>query len=262
MTRTGQIHFRLDGVDVSFRGAPALRDIDLTIRRGERIAFVGPSGAGKSTLLRLLNGSIRPTRGHVFVEDRPLAELSNGELRRVRAGIGFVHQQLALVPNLRVSQNVIAGRLGRMGFISSLAALFLPRRALAREVYDLLDRVGISEKIFERSDRLSGGQQQRVAIARALFQKPTALLADEPVSSVDPARARDTVDLLTRISAEEHLTLGMSLHNIDLAQEHFPRLVGLRDGRIVFDRRGDELASDELHRLYELSATEMLADGA
>jgi phosphonate transport system ATP-binding protein len=131
-----------------------------------------------------------------------------------------------------------------------------------REVHALLDRVGIPAKLFERTDRLSGGQQQRVAIARALFQQPRAIVADEPVSSVDPARARDTVDLLTRVSAEEKLTLCTSLHSLDLAREYFPRLVGIRDGRILFDRSSEKIGDAEFDALYNLSPDELWRDGA
>jgi phosphonate transport system ATP-binding protein len=129
-------------------------------------------------------------------------------------------------------------------------------------VYELLERVGIPEKLFERTDRLSGGQQQRVALARALFQKPVALIADEPVSSVDPARARDTIELLTRISREEGLTLCMSLHNFELAREHLPRLFGLRDGKVVFDRASGEIGDEQFDMLYTLEKNEMWRDGA
>lgn len=254
--------FRLEGVSVRYGGSQPLCDVDLEVAAGEAVGFVGPSGAGKTTLLRLLNGTLRPAAGTVHVNGDVLSTLSRRQLKRVRATIGFVHQDLSLVPNLRVSQNVMAGRLGRVSFLGSLRAMALPSRADVARAYAILERVGIPEKLFERTDRLSGGQQQRVAIARALFQEPAALLADEPVSSVDPARARDTVALLTRISREEGLTLCMSLHNLQLAREYFPRLVGLRAGRIVFDKPSGEIGDGEFHALYDLEAAEMLADGA
>ncbi|MDJ0522480.1 MAG: phosphonate ABC transporter ATP-binding protein [Planctomycetota bacterium] len=254
--------FRLDGVSVRFGTTAALSDVNLHIEAGEAVALVGPSGAGKSTLLRLLNGTVRPTSGRVYVDGDALASLSRAGLKRTRAAIGFVHQDLSLVPNLRVVQNVMAGRLGRQGFLSSARSMLLPRQAEARRAYELLERVGIPEKLYARTDTLSGGQQQRVAVARALYQQPVALLADEPVSSVDPARARDTVELLTRISREEGLTLVMSIHNLELARECFPRLVGLRAGRLVFDESAGEVGEDEFHALYDLQEAEMLADGA
>ncbi|MEZ5304576.1 MAG: ATP-binding cassette domain-containing protein [Verrucomicrobiales bacterium] len=138
--------------------------------------------------------------------------------------------------------------------------MLLPSGDHAREVLALLDRVGIGDKIYHRTDTLSGGKQQRVAIARALYQKPAALLADEPVSAVDPARARDTVALLSQISEEENLTLVMSLHNLELAREFFPRLAGLRQGAIAFDQNAADLGDDAFHQLYALSDAEMLED--
>ncbi|MHC4471735.1 MAG: phosphonate ABC transporter ATP-binding protein [Planctomycetota bacterium] len=245
-----------------FPGSRALEEIDLTIDAGERVALLGPSGAGKTTLLRLLNGTLRPSRGRVELDGQSLTSLSDRSLRRVRSRVGFVHQDLSLVGNLRVSQNVLSGRLGRLSFLGSLKTLLLPSRSQLGRAHELLERVGIPEKLFERTDRLSGGQQQRVAIARTLMQDPLALLADEPVSSVDPARARDAVWLLTRICAESGITLVTSLHNLELARGFFPRLVGLRAGRVAFDRATEDLAEDEFEALYDLENGEMLADGA
>ena len=253
--------FTLEGAGVTFGPLPALAGIDLHVRPGEAVGIVGPSGSGKTTLLRLLNGTLRPDAGRVVLDGQDLTTLSGRGLRRVRARIGFVHQDLSLVPNLRVVQNVLTGRLGRHGLGRSLREVFWPPRASLREVHRLLERVGIPEKLFERTDRLSGGQRQRVAIARALYQEPEALLADEPVSAVDPARARDTVALLRSISREEGLTLCVSLHNLALAREFFDRLVGLRRGRVVFDRPTAALDDDDFAQLYRLDDDEILADG-
>ena len=176
-------------------------------------------------------------------------------MRKVRSRIGFIHQHLALVPNLRVVQNVISGKLGRRNLLRSLRDFLLPASADVEQIHAILERVGIAEKLYERTDRLSGGQQQRVAIARALFQEPLALLADEPVSSVDPARAHATVSLLTNLSKEDGLTLCMSLHNLELACEFFPRIIGLRGGRVVFDGAPDDLDKDSLDGLFELEGS-------
>ncbi len=237
-----------------------MRDIELEIAAGERVGIVGPSGSGKTTLLRLLNGTLRPADGSVAVGGEDLRDHSRRDLRRVRSRIGTVHQNLSLIPNLRVVQNVLVGKVGRLSLLGAARLLFLPPRSEVRRVYELLDRVGIADKLYERTDRLSGGQMQRVAIARALFQKPAALLADEPVSSVDPARARDTVALLTEISDERELTLCISLHNLELAREFLPRLVGLRHGRVVFDRPSAELDDEDFRSLYDLAPEEMLDD--
>lgn len=244
--------FQLDDVSVRFRGFDALSGVCLHVSPGEAVGLLGPSGAGKTTLLRLLNGSLRPTSGYVRIDGEPVCELSRRELRQVRAAIGFVRQDLCLIPNLRVSKNVIAGKLGQLSFVSALRTMLLPPISALEPALALLDRVGIADKLFERTDRLSGGEQQRVAIARALYQNPEALLADEPVASVDPARARDTVALLARISREEEITLCMTLHRLELAREFFPRLIGLRGGRIVFDRKSTEVDDSDFDALYDL----------
>ena len=247
-------HFVVRGVAQRYNGTAALSNVDLTLHCGEAAALVGPSGAGKTTLLRVLNGAIRPTEGSVHLHGRNLADVASLELRTARAEIGFVHQNLSLIPNLRVSQNVIAGKLGRLGFWGSLRAMCMPSSADLERAHEILERVGIPEKLFERTDTLSGGQQQRVAIARALFQDPHALLADEPVSAVDPARAEDTVALLVDVARERKATLVMSLHNLKLARRYFPRLIGMRAGRIAFDRPAAEVDEASFERLYELDA--------
>jgi len=250
--------FTTRAVTVDYARGPALRELDLHIEPGEAIAFVGPSGAGKTTLLRVLGGSVRPSRGIVSIDGRPLHTLSASELRETRARMGFIHQDFRLVPNVRVIKNVLAGRLGRLSFSASLRMMLVPPQQLVLEAHEILERVGIGEKIYERTDRLSGGQQQRVAVARALFQQPGALLADEPVSNVDPARARDLIALLKTVSRERKLTLCASLHDVDLAREFFPRIVGLQRGAIVFDRPPEQLDQRTFDALYDLKAHEML----
>ncbi len=229
-----------------------LAGVDLAIAPGEVVALVGPSGAGKTTLLRLLVGAVRPNAGRVVVDDVDLATTDPGTLRRARARLGFVHQDLALVPNVRVAQNVIAGKLGRRGFLASLRSMLLPSDADLEAAHALLARVGIGDKLFQRTDTLSGGQQQRVAIARALFQEPSALLADEPLASVDPARARALLELLVSLAAERGLTLVLSLHDVALARELVPRCVGLRDGRVAFDRPTADVDDASWRALYRL----------
>ncbi|MEE9391275.1 MAG: ATP-binding cassette domain-containing protein [Planctomycetota bacterium] len=254
--------FEIENAAVTFGETRALDGVSLSVGAGESLALIGPSGAGKTTLLRLLNATVRPTSGRVAVNGRDLATFGAAETRALRGRVAFIHQDYRLLPNLRVSQNVLAGRLGQMSYLKSIGAMLRPSKTSLNEVYALLERVGIPEKIFERTDSLSGGQRQRVAIARGLYQQPRALLADEPVASVDPARARDTVELLTRIAREENLTLCMSLHNIELAREFFPRLVGIRRGQLAFDKANGEVSDQELSGLYQLDQNEMLVDGA
>ena len=243
----------LRDVSVRFDSAEALNGLTLSIDQGDCVALVGPSGSGKTTLLKLLNASAPPTSGNVEAFGRELSTLSAREIRQMRQRIGFVYQHYALVPNLRVLQNVLSGKTGSRTFLRSLKDLLFPSRKDTRSAYGLLKRVGVEEKLYQRTDHLSGGQQQRVAIARALFQEPNVLLADEPVSSVDPARARETVRLLVELARERELTLVVSLHNIELAREFFPRLVGLREGKIAFDKQAREASDSEFHQLYELA---------
>jgi phosphonate transport system ATP-binding protein len=233
-----------------------LSSVDLAVESGEALALVGPSGSGKTTLLRLLNGALRPARGTVAVEGRDLFSLAPTELRAARARVGFVHQDHALVPNVRVAQNVIAGRLGQRGLLASLRSLVWPSARDLTEAHAVLERLGIEDKLFQRTDALSGGEQQRVALARALFQRPGALLADEPVASVDPARARTVIELLTGLAAERAFTLVVSLHDLALARAFFPRIVGLRRGRVCFDRRTEALSQADYDALYALAPGE------
>ncbi|MBI1380626.1 MAG: ATP-binding cassette domain-containing protein [Planctomycetaceae bacterium] len=243
---------RLDGVTVSLGGKVVLHGLDLIVRAGEAVALVGPSGAGKTTALRALGAALAPDRGRVWIEGQDVLALGSKERRRARSRVGFVHQQLALVPQLRVHQNVAAGRFGRVGLLSSLRATLFPSRRELIEMHTLTEQVGVAELLFRRTDTLSGGQQQRVAIARALYQEPVLLLADEPVASVDPERARAVVELLLALCRERGLALVVSLHDLDLAREHFDRLVGLRGGHLAFDAPAHNLADDHFARLYEL----------
>lgn len=263
MTRQSQkATFSLEGASVHYGSVTALDKVDLEIAAGEAVGFVGPSGSGKTTLLRLLGGNLKPTRGRVRIGGEDLSQLSERQLRTLRSRIGTVHQDLSLIPNLRVLRNVLVGRIGRLSLIGATRLLFLPPRREVTRVHRLLDRVGIGDKLFQRTDRLSGGQRQRVAIARALYQQPLALLPDEPISSLDPARSRDTMELLSQVCREEGLTLCASLHDLDAAREFLPRLVGLRQGRVVFDRPTTELGDEDFRRLYDLSSDEMLNDAS
>ena len=224
-----------------------LADVTLSARPGERIALIGPSGAGKTTLLRLLNTTLFPSGGHVEVLGEHPARLSARALRRLRGRIGTVYQQLHLVPQASVVENVLMGRLGsRSGLRIALGAL---RRADRAEVASVLARVGLLDRIDERVDRLSGGEQQRVAVARVLHQAPDLLLADEPFASVDPARSREVVELL--LEAARGRTLVVSTHQLEPVLPHFPRVVGLRAGRILFDKARSDVTPDDLARLYQ-----------
>lgn len=252
--------FQLENVTLRFGSLAAVDNVSLSIEPGEQVAFIGPSGSGKTTLIRLLNTMRRQDEGSLSVFGENVSEFSDRRLRELRSLVATIPQHLGLVPNLTSLQNVILGKGGSRGTLRSVRDLIFPSHDDQLAVHEILDRVGIEEKLFERISNLSGGQQQRVAIARALFQEPKALLADEPVSSVDPARARDTVKLLAELSKERGFTLGVSLHHLELAREFFPRLVGMRNGKVVFDGAPESLSEEDLEALYELSDEEMMED--
>lgn len=234
---------------LSYGATKALDGVDLSIEPGEQVCLIGPSGAGKSSLLGLMNGRLAATSGAVLLDGKNLGELSGRGLKEIRSTIAWVPQDLGLIPNLRVNQNVACGRASRKGFWGLMKSLLLMGRGEKEEIANLLKRVGIEEKIFSRVDHLSGGQKQRVAIARALYQNPQMILADEPVSAVDPERAKSLVELLTGLAREEKKTLVMSLHDVSLARRYFDRVIGLREGKVVLDGCPDEIGLDELYRL-------------
>jgi phosphonate transport system ATP-binding protein len=250
--------FDVDQVSLDLGGQSVLRGVSLCLGAEQSVAIVGPSGAGKTSLLRLMSGALFPDSGTVRLDGMSFTEIARqgAALRSLRAQVGFVHQDFALVPNLRVLQNVVSGGFSRRGFWGALRDLVVPSRPLQAEVLALLESLGIGDKLFQRVDTLSGGQQQRVALARALFQKPRALLADEPVSSVDPARARALLELMHRVAAERQLPLVVSLHDAQLARDLFARVIGLREGRIVFDLPAAEVDTERLEALYSLPASD------
>jgi phosphonate transport system ATP-binding protein len=214
-------------------GTVALDGVTLDVGAGEFVALIGSSGAGKSTFLRCLNGLVTPTAGLVSVDGRPVTGASRDGLRGVRASMGFVFQQFNLLKRLSVLENVLVGTLSRVDMWRSLLGRF-PGGELER-ARRTLRRVGLAGLDDRRADTLSGGQQQRVAIARALVQEPRVLLADEPMSSLDPASSRAVMELLQDINREDGLTVIASLHVLDLAVTYGRRIVGLRAGRVVHD---------------------------
>ncbi|MFQ5946218.1 MAG: phosphonate ABC transporter ATP-binding protein, partial [Anaerolineae bacterium] len=226
----------------------AVDDVSMKIAPGEQVAVIGPSGAGKTTLFRLLNLTLRPDGGRLWLGDLDMGELHGRPLRAARRRIGTVYQQHNLVPRLPVVHNVLAGRLGSWSGWGAAWSLLRPQEL--DSAHAALSQVGIPEKLYARTDELSGGQQQRVAIARVLIQDPAVILADEPVASVDPNLAHSIVKLLLEISRASGKTLLMNLHSVELALTYFPRIIGFREGRIQFDRPPVELTEDLLARLY------------
>jgi phosphonate transport system ATP-binding protein len=245
-------HFELRELVVELGARELLRVPALALERGALVAIVGPSGAGKTTLLRVLGLAQRPSAGELRLGGREASSLRGRALRAQRAAIGFVHQELSLVPGTSVLHNVLCGRLGHLGALGALRTLLLPPRAERLRAHALLERLGIAELLYRDVEQLSGGERQRVAIARALAQEPEALLVDEPIASVDPTRGRAVLELLLALARERGLTLVASLHHVELARELLPRVIGLREGRIAFDGSGERLDERARRELYHL----------
>ena len=226
----------------------AVKDLSLEVARGETVAIIGPSGAGKTTLFRMLNLSVPPDEGTLSLDGVEVQRLNPRQLRDARRRIGSIYQQHDLVGQLRVVHNVLSGQLGRWS--TWRAMLSLARPFDARRAYDALRAVGLSEKLYERTDHLSGGQQQRVALARILVQDPELILADEPVASVDPQLADELIELLVTISRNAGKTLIASLHHVALALKYFERIIGLSGGVLRFDCSPRDVTPTMLEELY------------
>ncbi|GAA2911893.1 phosphonate transport system ATP-binding protein [Microbacterium keratanolyticum] len=253
MSTTTDSLIRLDGVTKTFGSTTALRDASLRVSRGEIVVLLGLSGSGKSTLLRHLDGLEVPTSGSVEVLGADVPRLRGRALRRLRSRVGFIFQQFELVPSLTVLENVLTGSLS--GIRGPRLGLWGYSKAAKLRALEHLDRVGLLDRAYQRSDTLSGGQQQRVAIARALMQKPEILLADEPVASLDPESSDQVMALIREIARDEGLTVVCSLHQVDLAISWADRIVGLRHGEVVLNMATEHLTKAEVMEIYGRVAT-------
>ncbi|MBK9572521.1 MAG: ATP-binding cassette domain-containing protein [Rhodoferax sp.] len=246
---------KLDLVNLSARhltakpGAKAaLHAMTLSVRNGEQVAIIGPSGAGKTTLLNAMACALRPSAGTLAIDGQAPWTLSAGALRALRGALFLAPQVPPLPPRQRVVTAVLAGRLPHQGLWASVRSLFYPTDiALAERA---LARFGLADKLFERVDRLSGGERQRVALARLVASQAQLFLVDEPLSALDPTRGEQAMQALTALAHERQATLVTSLHHVELALQHFPRIVGLRDGQIAFDLPTSQVTPDVLRSLY------------
>ncbi len=226
----------------------ALRGVSLAIAAGEQVAVIGPSGAGKTTLLHLLACALRPTQGGLQLNGQDPWALPRTALQQLRGQLFLAPQVPPLPPRQRVVTAVLAGCLPQMSLWHSLRSLFypsdIPRADAALAHFDLND------KLFERVDRLSGGERQRVGLARLLVSQASLFLIDEPLSALDPTRSVQAIASLTRAAHERGATLVVSLHHVEMALQHFPRIVGLRYGELVFDLPAAQVTQQHLHDLY------------
>lgn len=229
--------------------APAVRDLSLRIGAGEQLAVIGPSGAGKTTLLQVLACALPPSAGTLQVDGLQPWRLPRRSLQRLRGRLFLAPQVPPLPPRQRVVTAVLAGRLPAMGLWQSVRSLFYPADIPA--AYEALDRFDLADKLFERVDRLSGGERQRVGLARALLSPASLWLIDEPLSALDPTRSRQAIGTLVDTARERGATLVATLHQVDVALAHFPRIIGLRDGQLAFDLPAAEVTRERLAALYD-----------
>jgi phosphonate transport system ATP-binding protein len=226
----------------------ALSSLSFSIQKGERIALIGPSGAGKTTLLNILATLIKPDEGSLMIDGLPSYQLTNRKM--LARKIGIIRQQFDLVGQLPVIHNVLAGRLADWGLIKSLLSLVYPQEKAT--ALSALKRVGLEDKMFVQTSKLSGGEQQRIALARLLLQKPNIILADEPVASLDPARAEDILTMLNTLVIEENQTLITSLHSVEYAKKYFSRVIAIKNGQLFFDLPVNQITDRQLGELYQL----------
>lgn len=236
----------------------ALRHISLQVQSGEHVAIIGPSGAGKTTLLQLLACALKPSTGFLKLGDSDPWALSIRGLQKLRGTLFLAPQVPPLPPRQRVVTAVLAGRLPQMGLWASLRSLFYPSHIGQADA--ALARFDLSEKLYERVDRLSGGERQRVGLARILTSGAQLLLVDEPLSALDPSRSEQAIKALTGIATERNATLVATLHHVEMALRSFPRIIGMRDGLIVFDLSAEQVSPQHLQALYAQRLHEL--DGA
>ena len=231
------------------RSAPAaVRAVSLDVQAGEQLAIIGPSGAGKTTLLHLMACALRPTAGAVMLDGQDPWQLPRRSLQGLRKALFLAPQVPPLPPRQRVVTAVLAGRLPHESLWASLRSLLHPQDlALAHQALAAFD---LGDKLFERVDRISGGERQRVGLARALVSQARLWLVDEPLSALDPTRSRHALDALTGAARERGATLVATLHHVDMALAHFPRIVGLRGGAVAFDLPAAQVTAAHLQALY------------
>lgn len=240
---------RFDNVTVRYpNGTVALKDVSVDIAPGEMVAIVGPSGSGKSTFIRCINGLVQPTSGRIFVGPHEVSAARGRQLRGIRGHIGMIFQAFNLADRASVFNNTLVGRFSHTPTWRSL--LGIATQHDKEVIAAALESVGILDRAWHKAGALSGGQKQRVAIARTLAQEPSIMLADEPVASLDPPTAHAVMNDLRRINAERQLTTLVNLHLVDLAQTYTTRIIGIRDGQIVFDGPAQGSSVEDFEAIY------------
>lgn len=238
-----------DASKVYKNGTHAMNHINLTINDGDYLCIIGLSGAGKSTLLRSINRLNEITDGEILIDGKSLTNANKKELRDIRTHIGLISQQFNLVKRSTVQKNILSGKLGVYSTLRSVFGIF--SKEDYEKVNEVLEKVGLQDKLQSRCDELSGGQQQRVCIARTLFQDASIILADEPVASLDPVTSNKVLTDLKMINETMGRTVIVNIHSVELAKHYATRIIGLQDGNLVFDGTPDELTDEKLKEIYK-----------
>ena len=225
-----------------------MKNINLQIEQGEFVAVIGLSGAGKSTILRCINRMHDVTSGTLTVDDVDVNTLKGKELRKFRRKVGMIFQSFNLVSRSTAIKNVLTAEVPEMNFFKVLFGIFNKEQKM--HALESLDKVGILSKAYTRCDQLSGGQQQRVALARTLNQNPQIILADEPVASLDPIMARQVMKDFVRINKDYNITILLNIHHVDLALQYCDRVIGVREGQIVFDGPANTITQEQIDEVY------------
>lgn len=238
------------------QGTYAVNDISFEVKQGEFVAIIGASGSGKSTILRCINRMIEPTKGSILFEGKEITGLGGKRFREVRRKIGMIFQHYNLVYRLTVMQNVMHGRLGYMNTFEGVFSLY--NEEDKRNALKLLGKVGLSDFAYNRASELSGGQKQRVGIIRALMQEPSLLLCDEPIASLDPGSSKIIMDTIKKLATESNIACIVNLHQVQVAKEYASRIIGIRDGRIVFDDVPARLTNEMIEDIYNTSIENLM----
>jgi phosphonate transport system ATP-binding protein len=239
-----------------YKDVRALADVSLKIKAGEFVTVIGRSGAGKSTLLRCVNRMIEPSSGRIEFDGTDMRSLGRRDLRRARTRIGMIFQHFNLVPRQTVIENVLHGRLGYKSTLQGSLGIYGDDEK--NHAVEVLERLGLADQMHKRCDQLSGGQKQRVGIARALVQDPRLILCDEPIASLDPSSSKTIMDHLHRISRDMKITILMNLHQVDVAIKYSDRIVGIREGSIVYDGEPRKLKKKTVAEIYGSDADDIL----
>ncbi|MFD1126004.1 phosphonate ABC transporter ATP-binding protein [Lentilactobacillus raoultii] len=229
-------------------GKKSLRDVSFTAKAGEVTAIIGPSGAGKTTLLRSINQLITDDSGQILFDGQNIRELSRRQLKQTRSKIGMIFQNYNLIEPLTTIENVLHGSLARKSTIAGVLSLYSKQEK--QEALQLIDEVGLKEFAFNYCSDLSGGQKQRVGIARSLMQHPKMMLCDEPIASLDPRSTTMVMTILRRLADEKQLMILINLHQVDIAKTYADHLIGLNNGRIVFDGQAAEATDRQIEAIY------------